>query len=174
VLFLGMLSLFMCGPVGLIAWIIANSELRRIREGTLSPRHSSTLKFGRALGIIGILVFVAGIVCGAVLLQRGWHTFEGLTKAQPLKANQIVYAGEWTGNHGTYIAIRPNGSGDFRSRHSTVTGGKVAIEKDVLSIGLMGLSKKWHIDSPPHMEDGEWSMKLDGEVFRRKSTGLTV
>lgn len=174
VLFLGLLSLFMCGPIGLVAWIMANADLRRIRAGTLSARQSRTLRLGRAFGIIGTLVFVAGVVCVAVLLQRGLPTFEGLVMTRPLPPEQVVFSGEWFGDKGTYIAIRANGSGDYRSRNSSVRGGRVVIESDLLSIGLMGLSRKWHIEKAPHLDGGNWSMKLDGEVFLRKSEGLTV
>lgn len=174
VLFLGLLSLFMCGPIGAIAWIMANADLRRIREGKLSPRQSGTLRLGRAFGIVGTLVFVVGIVSVAVLLQRGLPTLEGLVGTNPLPAGHVVFSGEWLGNKGTYIAIRANGTADYRSRNSSVRGGRVVIDNDMLSIGLMGLSKKWHIEKAPHLEGGNWSMKLDGEVFVRKTEGLMV
>jgi hypothetical protein len=174
VLFLGMLSLFMCGPIGVIAWIMANADLRRIREGKLSPRQSGTLRVGRAFGIVGTLVFVVGVVAVAVLIQRGLPTFEGWATTRPLAPEQVVFSGEWFGNRGTYIAIRANGSGDYRSRNSTVRGGRVVIDDDLLSIGIMGWAKKWHIDKRPYLEDGTWNMKLDGEIFRRKTEGLAV
>lgn len=35
ILVLGILSLFVCWPVGIVAWIMANSDLREIREGLI-------------------------------------------------------------------------------------------------------------------------------------------
>jgi hypothetical protein len=32
----------------------------------------------------------------------------------------------------------------------------------------MGLSKTWHIDKLPNLEDGTWTMELDNEVFVRR------
>lgn len=174
VLFLGLLSLFMCGPLGIVAWIMANADLKKIRDGVLSPRQASTLKIGRALGIAGTVLFVVSIVFVATLLQRGITGLGGWTETSPLPPDQIVFAGEWTGKKGTLIRIRPDGRGDFRSSRASVTGGQVRIDKDHLSIGLMGISKSWHIDMPPHLEDGTWQMKLDGELFVRKAEGLAV
>jgi len=174
VLFLGLLSLFMCGPLGIVAWIMASGELRRIREGKLPNRHRGTLRLGRALGMIGTLIFVITVVCVAMVLHKGLPNLPGLIKSEPLAPHHIAFAGEWFGNKGTYIAIRSNGSGDYKSRHSTVTGGRVVIDKESLAIGLIGFSKKWHIETPPHVENGNWSMVLDGEVFVRMDQGLIV
>ncbi|MBI4965171.1 MAG: hypothetical protein HY913_17990 [Desulfomonile tiedjei] len=174
VLFLGLLSLFMCGPLGIIAWIMANADLKKIRAGALSPRQAGTLKIGRALGIIGTIVFVISIFVFAHLLQRGITGLGGWTETSPLLPNQIVFVGEWVGKKGTVIRIRPDGKGDFRSSHSSMTGGQVRIDKDDLSIGLMGISKSWHIDAPPHLTNGSWEMSLDGEIFIRKGEDLTV
>jgi len=173
-LFLGLLSLFMCGPLGMIAWVMASGELRRIREGKLPNRHAGTLRLGRALGIIGTFIFIVTVVSVAVLLHRGFPTLESLIKSEPLAPQHIAFAGEWFGNKGTYIAIRANGSGDYKSRHSTVRGGRVAIDKESLEIGVMGFSKKWRIERPPHVENGNWSMVLDGEVFVRMDKGDLV
>jgi len=174
ILFLGLLSLFMCGPLGIIAWIMANADLKKVRDGALPPRQASTLKMGRALGIIGTIIFVVSIFFVATLLQRGIRGLGGWTETPPLAPDQIVFAGEWTGKKGTLIRIRPDGKGDFKSSRTSVTGGQVRIEKDHLSIGLMGISKSWHIDSRPQLEDGTWQMKLDGELFVRKAEGLAV
>jgi hypothetical protein len=174
VLFLGLLSLFMCGPLGIVAWIMANADLKKIRDGSLSPRQATTLKVGRVLGIVGTAVFVASIFLVATLLQRGITGLEGFTRTSPLPPDKIVFAGEWTGKQGTLIRIRPDGRGDFKSGHATVTGGHVRIDQDSLSIGLMGISKSWHIDASPRLENGNWRMTLDGEVFVRKAEGLMV
>jgi hypothetical protein len=164
----------MCGPLGIVAWVMANSDLKKIKDGLLPPGQAGTLKIGRGLGIAGTVVFVVAIIFVATLLQRGITGLGGWTETSPLPPNQIVFAGEWIGDKGTVIRIRPDGSGDFKGSRTTVTGGKVRVEQDRLSIGLLGFSKSWHIDTPPHLEDGTWRMKLDGERFVRKPEGLEV
>ncbi len=129
VLFLGLLSLFMCGPLGVVAWIMANADLKKIRDGVLPPRHAGTLKIGRALGIAGTVVFVVSIVVIATLLQRGITGLGGWTETSPLPPDQIVFAGEWIGKKGTVIRIRPDGGGDFQSSRTSLTGGQVRVER---------------------------------------------
>jgi hypothetical protein len=174
ILFLGILSLFMCGPVGLIAWIMAASDLRKIREGLLPQEKTGILKVGRALGIIGTVIFASVIIAGGFMLQRQFGDLPGIFKSAPLAAEQIIYTGEWIGNEGTVIRIHPDGRADFKGRRTTITGGRVKIKGQSMSIGILGFSKSWHIDARPHLEDGNWTMQLDGERFVRKSEGQMI
>lgn len=174
VLLLGILSLFLCGPLGLAAWIMGTSDLKKIRQGTMSPRKIGTLKLGRALGIAGTALFIAAIGLAVLLIQRGITDLSGIVKTQPLPPNQIAFAGEWVGEKGTLIRIRPDGRGDFKSHNMTVTGGTVSMGGESLTIGIIGISKTWHIDSRPHFDNGHWTMKLDGELFTRKGEGYLV
>ncbi len=174
ILFLGIVSLFLCGPLGISAWIMANSDLRKIRMGRLSSRKAGMLRLGRALGIAGSLVFVVVIVSTALFLYRQFSDLQAVVGTSPLRPDQVAYVGEWYGKKGTVIRIQVDGTGDFRSRRSSVTGGRVKIEGDSLSIGILGLSKTWHIDVRPRLENGDWTMQLDGEVFRKKADGQLV
>lgn len=174
VLMLGILSLFMCGPLGIIAWIIANSDLRKMRAGIVSSRKVGLLKVGKALGIVGAILFVATIFAVAFVIQRNAGHFGGMFTSEPLKADQFAYAGDWLGDRGTFIRIDVDGKADFISSNSRVRGGAVNISGDRLSIGIMGISKSWRIDRPPHMQDGNWTMQLDGETFKRKGEDLVV
>lgn len=182
VLFFGILSLFLCGPLGIVAWLMAHSDLKKIREGRMSRAKVGVLKAGRVLGIIGTVLFITLLVSGVYVIYRGipfsQMGFKGVRefgRPVPLSPHQIVFAGEWIGEKGTIIRIRPDGSADFKSRHTTVTGGRISLDETSLSIGLMGVfSKTWRIDSPPHMEDGVWTMRLNGEVFRRRAGGMVV
>lgn len=174
VLFLGILSLFMCGPIGIVAWIIANTDLKKIRAGTLSSRKASNLRIGRALGIIGAVLFIGTAVAVTLFVQRNVSGLQEMLGGEPLKPDEFVFAGEWYGEKGTYIRIHLDGKGDFISSHSRVRGGSVRISGNSLSIGLLGMSKSWRIDRRPHMENGHWSMRLDGELFRRKGDDFTV
>ncbi|HTY21886.1 MAG TPA: hypothetical protein VMC85_02070 [Desulfomonilaceae bacterium] len=174
ILFLGILSLFMCGPVGIAAWIMAGSDLRKIRKGLMSPQKTAVLKVGRALGIIGTAIFAMAIISGALLMQKQFGDFPTVLKNRPLAAEQMVFAGEWLGKRGTLIRIQPDGRADFKGRRATVKGGRVSIKGETLSIHMLGFSRTWHIDTRPHLENGNWSMQLDGEIFMKKWEGQLV
>ncbi len=181
VLFLGIVSLLMCGPLGVVPWIMANSDLKRNREGRLSHRSVRTLRIGKALGIGGTLVFLLSVAVAAVAWHRGFDPMSGqidwtglLRGPTPLPADRIVFAGEWRGHRGTFIRINPDGTGDFRSRESVLEGGRVTIGEHSISIGNRGVSGNWEIERVPTMKNGIWTMKLNGEVFRRRNRGFTV
>jgi hypothetical protein len=190
ILVLGIFSLFCCPPLGVLAWIMGSSDLKRIRQGTMSPEHMGTLRVGWVLGMVGTFLFVlwllvvgwlAHSVPGSFRDLQGFlgHRLEGLKKdveedlkASPLTPDQMVYSGEWAGNRGTRMKIYPNGTADCKSRRdnysSEQVGGRVKIENDKLSLGFFGLYSTWHIDRAPFRENGTWTMILDGEVFLRK------
>jgi hypothetical protein len=174
ILFLGILSLFMCGPVGLVAWIMAASDLRKVRKGLLPPEKSGILKVGRALGIIGTAIFASAVIAGAFMLQKQFGDLPGMFKRAPLAADQMIYAGEWIGNEGTVIRIHPDGRADFKGRRASITGGRVSIKGKFISIGVLGFSKSWRIDARPHLEDGNWTMQLSGERFVRQLEGQMI
>jgi hypothetical protein len=174
VLLLGIVSLFMCGPLGVIAWITGSSDLRKIRNGVMSPRKIGTLKVGKALGMVGTCLFVASFVIVGLIVQRGVTDFGLIWKSSPLSPDQLVFAGEWSGKKGSLIRIQADGRGDFKSGHSYVTGGTVRIQEKSLSIGTMGLSRTWHIDKPPHLDNDSWIMELDNEVFVKRGEGHMV
>jgi hypothetical protein len=174
VLFLGIVSLFMCGPLGIIAWIMGNSDLKKIRIGLMSPQKIGTLKVGKALGIVGTCLFAASFVIVGVIAHRGVTDFAFNWKSSPLPPHHFVFVGDWAGKKGTLIRIHPNGRGDFKSQHSSLMGGNVRIDDKSLSIGTMGLSKSWRIDKPPQLENGNWIMELDNEEFVRGGEGHVV
>lgn len=174
ILVLGIISLFMCGPLGVAAWALGASELRKIGRGEMSPAKIGILRFGRTLGILGTVIFVLSIALAAFLLQQGVTTLGDILKPEPMPSDQIVFAGDWFGERGTVIKIRPDGTADFRSRHSSVLGGRIKIQGDELTIGIPGFASTWRIEKRPHLEDGHWIMRLDGENFMRKVEGHLV
>jgi len=185
ILVLGILSLFLCWPLGILAWVMGSSDLKRIRRGEMPPGRVGLVKTGRILGIIGTFFFVAAVVSSGVAIHRhlrgdllqnlrhlGWHN---VLKREPLPPGQIAYAGAWRGEDGTIIVIFPDGTANFRSSKASITGGTVKIEDDRLSIGILGFSTRWQITEPPHMlVDGNWQMKLDGVSYRKKGPGEMV
>lgn len=174
VLFLGIFSLFLCGPLGVAAWLIGTRDLRRIRAGRMSSRKLGALKVGTALGIAGTVLFVVSLTLAVMLLHRGFSGAGPVLQAKPLAPEQLVFAGEWYGKKGTLIRISQDGTAEFKSDRASVNGGTVFIADDSLSIGFLGISKKWHIDRWPEREDGNWVMELDGEEFVRTADELLV
>lgn len=178
ILVLGALSLFLCGPLGILAWIMAQADLRKIRQGRISAAKIRTIKVGRVLAITGTALFCITLALGAVIITKGIHPFElqfgSWTDPRPLPIHQIVFVGEWYGSKGTLIRIRPDGSGDFRTRRTSMTGGHVTIDENFISIGFLGFSRTWKVAGKPELRDGHWSMRLDDEVFLKKTDDLYV
>lgn len=71
------------------------------------------------------------------------------------------YVGSWTGSDGSTLAIRGDGSGDYKGS-SEVTNGSVEIKDGKLSVTLFGFGKTMNIDESP--KNGQ--MKLDGIVYK--------
>lgn len=66
ILAFGIIGLVAFAPLGIIAWIMGNSDLREIREGRMDPEGESMTNVGRILGIIATIFVVVGILstCG--------------------------------------------------------------------------------------------------------------
>jgi len=71
------------------------------------------------------------------------------------------YVGSWTGSDGSTLAIRADGSGDYKGS-SEITNGSVEVKDGKLSVTLFGFGKTMNIDEPPKNAQ----MKLDGIVYK--------
>jgi hypothetical protein len=172
--FIGLCSILICGPAGLVAWKRANSDLSKIRQGVMCPDRVGLLKAGRFLGIAGAAIFLAVVATSVWMLRHQVGNLPGIFRSSPLPAEKVAFVGEWVGSRGTLISIRQDGSGDFRTKHKTVTGGHVIIGDKDLTISILGIGHKWTIDSSPAVTEGHWTMRLNGEVFKRKSGAILV
>jgi hypothetical protein len=190
VVLLGIGSLFCCPPLGLLAWIMASADLRRIKQGDMSSEGIGSVRAGRVLGIIGTFFFALLLVMSILAAYRLPRSLAGMKhlldqklelfkkdveqdlKQHPLTKDQLPYVGVWVGDRGTTIRISRRGIGDYEYQKDRMTGkqtgGRVRIEGDKLSIGIFGIYSTWKIDRPPSMTDGTWTMVLDGETFTRK------
>ena len=112
-------------------------------------------KSGRSIftlvAVFGILLIV-GLACGG-------------NKPAPAK-----YVGFWTGTDGTTITIRADGSADYKSGNSSISGGGVVIDESAktMKITFASLGPTFKIDKEPDNDQ----MTLDGIVFKR-SDGST-
>lgn len=70
ILVLGILSLVLCAPLGIAAWIMGNGDLKHMDAGTMDPSGRSNTSAGRICGIIGTILLIIGVVIGvgAVIL----------------------------------------------------------------------------------------------------------
>jgi hypothetical protein len=71
ILVLGILSLIVCQPVGIAAWIMGSADLKEIAAGTMDPEGKSLTQIGQILGIIAVVLMVIGIVAGVLFMALG-------------------------------------------------------------------------------------------------------
>lgn len=62
ILTLAILGVIICGPMALAAWIMATSDLQKIRHGTMDPSGYGLTLAGLVVGIIGTILWFLGIV----------------------------------------------------------------------------------------------------------------
>ena len=62
ILVLGILGLVMCGPIGIIAWIMGKSDLDAMRRGVMDPSGQGMTNAGYILGIIATVLTVLTII----------------------------------------------------------------------------------------------------------------
>jgi len=120
----------------------------------LTARNS---KWSLASGILVLLLLVLG--CS----DSGETSTETAKKPTP-----PAYVGTWTGQDGSTVTLRNDGSGDYKSGGKSVSGAAVEIDETAKEIrfALLGFdSGKYKIDQAPAGN----KMKLDGMEYRRTS-----
>jgi len=65
---LGILSLVVCAPIGIAAWIMGGGDLKAMDEGRMDPSGRSLTQAGKILGIIGLCLLLMGFVVFAIAL----------------------------------------------------------------------------------------------------------
>jgi hypothetical protein len=58
ILVLGALSLVVCVICGIVAWIMANEDLKKMKAGVMDPEGESNTKIGKILGIVSVALNV--------------------------------------------------------------------------------------------------------------------
>ena len=66
VLVLGILGIVVCFILGIIAWIMGNTDLSAMRAGTMDPSGEGLTQAGRICGIISVALGVLGFCLGIV------------------------------------------------------------------------------------------------------------
>lgn len=67
ILVLGILSLVVCAPLGIAAWLMGNGDLKLMDAGQMDSTGRSTTNAGRICGMIGTILFVLGLL-GIILI----------------------------------------------------------------------------------------------------------
>jgi hypothetical protein len=62
ILTLGLIGLFVFGPLCLFAWVMGSGDLREMDAGIMDPSGRSTTSSGRNVGIIGTVLWIVGFV----------------------------------------------------------------------------------------------------------------
>jgi hypothetical protein len=75
VLVFGILSLVVCAPLGIAAWVMGNNDLAAMRRGEMDPSGEGTTQAGRICGMIASILMILGCVAYALmfLLMLGAH-----------------------------------------------------------------------------------------------------
>jgi hypothetical protein len=71
ILVLGILSLIVCGFLGIPAWIMGSNDLKEIDAGTMDPSGRSLTNTGRICGMIGTILLILGAIVMIVFFALG-------------------------------------------------------------------------------------------------------
>jgi amino acid transporter len=69
VLVFGILSLIVCAPLGIAAWIMGNTDLREMDSGLMDPSGRDSTNAGRICGMIGTILMILAIIFVIVMLS---------------------------------------------------------------------------------------------------------
>jgi hypothetical protein len=81
ILILGILSIVCCFICGIIAWVMANKDLKEMAAGRMDPSGMGLTKGGKICGIVGIALQIAYLVLQ--LLGVGFLSIWGTSGSLP-------------------------------------------------------------------------------------------
>ena len=68
ILVFSILSWVVCVIFGIVAWVLANSDLRAMEEGRMDPTGEGLTKAGKIVSMISVIVTIIGLVVGVIVL----------------------------------------------------------------------------------------------------------
>jgi len=77
ILVFGILSLVICAPLGIAAWIMGSSDLKEMDAGTMDPAGRGSTQAGKICGIIGTTLMIIA-VCFWILIFVGAFSLAAL------------------------------------------------------------------------------------------------
>ena len=78
VLALGILGIIPCFICGIVAWVLANADLKEMRAGKMDPAGEGLTNAGRICGIVGVCVFSAYILFYILMFGAMFSTISTL------------------------------------------------------------------------------------------------
>ncbi len=71
ILVLGILSIVICGFLGIPAWIMGKNDLAAMDAGQMDTAGRSLTNAGRICGMIGTILLILGVVIGVLFFALG-------------------------------------------------------------------------------------------------------
>ena len=72
ILVLGILGLVVCGPLGIVAWILGSNDLKEMDAGTMDPSGRGTTNAGKICGMIATVLMVVAVVIALLVFMLGF------------------------------------------------------------------------------------------------------
>lgn len=72
ILVFGILSLVVCGPLGIAAWVMGSGDLKEMDAGTMDPSGRSITQAGKICGIIGTILTIIGLLVLGIAFMLGF------------------------------------------------------------------------------------------------------
>jgi hypothetical protein len=67
ILVFGILGLVICMPLGIVAWVMGNTDLKAMDAGTMDPEGRGITHAGKIIGMIATILAIIGIVLWFVI-----------------------------------------------------------------------------------------------------------
>ena len=71
ILVLGILSLVVCAPIGIAAWLMGSGDLKLMDSGQMDSTGRSLTNAGRICGIIATVLLILGVLGGILIFGLG-------------------------------------------------------------------------------------------------------
>ena len=71
ILVLGILSLVVCQPIGIAAWVMGANDLKEMDAGTMDPSGRGTTQAGKICGMIGCILMIITVVIVGLVFALG-------------------------------------------------------------------------------------------------------
>ena len=67
ILVLGILSLIVCAPLGIAAWVMGSGDLKEMDAGKMDPVGRGNTEAGKICGMIGTILMIIGTIIGIIV-----------------------------------------------------------------------------------------------------------
>ncbi|HTX20420.1 MAG TPA: hypothetical protein VMD27_00965 [Candidatus Aquilonibacter sp.] len=71
ILVLGILSLVVCAPLGIAAWMMGSGDMKEMDAGTMDPSGRGSTQAGKICEIIGTILFILQLVFIVLFFMLG-------------------------------------------------------------------------------------------------------